>query len=121
MKGIKLAFLITVKPTTTKSKIASTLTTTRIFSTLEALETPKLTRKAANKIANRATKSNKPPSTPNGLAKLAGSFQPSGAISARKLADKPELMKAIPIKYSASKAQPENQPQNSPKMTLIQE
>ena len=44
-----------------------------------------------------------------------------GAIKALKLADNPDPTKAKAMKYSASRAQPATQPQNSPKITLIQE
>ncbi len=58
---------------------------------------------------------------PKALDNDAGSFQPNGAIRALKLAESPEPTKAKAMKYSARRAHPATQPQNSPKTTLIHE
>ena len=118
---MKLTFCTAVRPTTTNKRIARTFVTTKTFSIFEALDTPQLTIRAASVIAIKAMRSKKPPFTPKGLANAFGSCHPSGVIKARKLAESPEAIKAIPIRYSASSAQPEIQPQNSPKITLIHE
>ncbi|EHO53728.1 hypothetical protein HMPREF9104_00449 [Lentilactobacillus kisonensis F0435] len=64
----------------------------------------------------------RPPLLPvEAAAKLLGNFSPAVEIRPWKLADSPDATKATAMKYSASKAQPAIQPQNSPKITLIQD
>ena len=55
------------------------------------------------------------------LDKEAGSFNSIGAINALKLAERPDPTNAEAIKYSAKRAHPATQPQNSPNTTLIHE
>ena len=76
---------------------------------------------ATKAITTTETRSTIPPSVPKAFDNDAGSFNPSGAINARKFADNPEPTKANAIKYSARSAQPAIQPKNSPKTTLIHE
>ena len=101
------------------NKMAKILRITSGFSTLVILEAPRDNNQATIKIETVPIMSIVPPLETE-LAMTFGILIPKEANSPLKFDDKPAETKAKHMKYSASKAQPANQPQNSQNKTLIQ-